>query len=257
MCLSARPDLVLLECGIEGARGLIDEVRGDDAHSRIPLIAIGTAEACHAATQAGAMDWMVPPLVGQLLAHRANTVLRSSRTERELLALRSERPHDETSSEVATIGPAPREHFLQRADALLRSPRQSRSHAAMLVISVEPSDGPAASAVLSACFSTLEKRLHEVLRTRAGQGLGSSAGPPVVLLEGREFTVLLEREERTQEAYKVARRIQQQLEKPLEIAEQKCAIQEWTYRTGRSPGERVARPNTGRATLPVGTNRAP
>jgi len=225
VCLSARPDLVLLECGIEGDRELLDEVRGRDAQSRIPLIAIGTAESCHEATRAGAMDWIVSPVVGRLLAHRADTVLRSVRMEREVLSLRAQLSPDESTSETASSGPAPRERFLQRADAILRSPRQGRSQAAMLVVSAEPSEGPMDPAAMSACLPTLTKRLRDVLLMREGLGSGPSASAPVILLEGREYTVLLERQERTQEAYKVARRIQQQLEKPVELDGRKFAIQ--------------------------------
>jgi len=224
-CLSARPDLVLLECGIEGAREIIDEVRGSDAISRIPLIAIGTPTACSESTQAGAMDWLVPPLVGQLLAHRADAVLRSSRMERELLSLRVQLSPDESTNESASSGPVPRERFLQRADAILRKPRQGRSNAALLVVSVESSEGPTDPVAMSACLPTLTKRLRDVLRMREGLGSGPSASAPVVLLEGREYTVLLERQERTQEAYKVARRLQQQLEKPIEIDGRKLSIQ--------------------------------
>jgi len=223
VCLSARPDLVLLECGIESARDLLDEVQGRDAPSRIPLIAIGTAESCHEATLAGAMDWIVAPVVGRLLAHRAGTVLRSAHMERELLSLRAQLSPEESTGETASSRPAPRERFLQRADAILRSPRQGRSQAAMLVVSAEPSEGPMDPAAMSACLPTLTKRLRDVLLVR--EGSGSSASAPVILLEGREYTVLLERQERTQEAYKVARRIQQQLEKPIELDGRKFAIQ--------------------------------
>lgn len=218
-CQADGPDLVLLECGVEGERALLEGLGLLDASARAAVVALGSSEACEEALRAGAADWMTTPIAGPLLVHRVGALLRAARAER---ALATTRTPDEDSDDATVSEPPPREHFLQRADAILRDPGQRRKHAAMLAISVEIADGPADEGALDACLPVLTRRLREVLRTRDGAGLGASG--PVALLADRGFAVLLEREERAQEAYKVARRIQQQLEKPVDALGKKWNI---------------------------------
>jgi len=211
-CQVQEPDVVLLDCGLDGAHELLAEIASRDAATRIPLVAVGSAEHCLAAVTAGAAEWIVLPAVGGLLVHRLAAVLQAARRERELERLREKRP----AGELAELSiPSPRERFLQKADATLRTPRQRGGHAAMLVLSLQVAGGTAVPGVLTACLHTLAERLSEVLS--AGDEAGASGtAVPMSMLEGCEFTVFLAWQERAGEAYKLARRLQQRLEQAVE-----------------------------------------
>jgi EAL domain-containing protein (putative c-di-GMP-specific phosphodiesterase class I)/GGDEF domain-containing protein len=219
----ARPDLVVCACALDGTAAFLDELAGPDGRAPIPWIAVGTTEQCAAAVAAGAHDWLVPPLAATLIVHRAKLALRAGSAERELVELRARAPADDSGD--ASAGLPPRERFLERADAMLRGARQRRDSAAMLAVSVEIGDGTDDAAALKACLPLLTKRLRDVLRSSDGLGAGAGSSAPVALLEGSEFTILIERQERTQEAYKVARRLQQELEKPIEIETRAYPVQ--------------------------------
>ncbi|MCY2958563.1 MAG: EAL domain-containing protein [Planctomycetota bacterium] len=221
-CRSARPALVLLECGLDPDHELAVEFGGAEGRPGIPWIAVGSSEQCQEAVRRGALDWIVAPVVAPLLLHRVESVLRGLRIESDAEAARLRLTAEEAASETAISGPAPREEFLQRADAVLRDPRQRRSDAAMLFLSIEVEDG--AEDAIATCLPTLSKRLRDVVRAREGSGAVQNVQAPLTLCEGHEFAVLLERQERPQDAYKVARRLQQQLERPVESAGRKFVV---------------------------------
>lgn len=225
VCQSARADLVLVDCGLGSVPELATELAGGGARSRIPWIAIGSIAQCQHALGLGAADWTVQPVAGPLLAHRVISVLRSARVERDLASTRFRLLADEVASEAAISAPPPRERFLQRADEVLCNPRTKKNSAALIAMSAEIADAPANADHVSACMTALSKRLREIVRTRDVGGSGTNVAGMVTLLEGSEFSVLLERQERPQDAYKVARRLQQQLEKPVEIEGRKLVIQ--------------------------------
>ncbi len=224
-CMATRPELVIVDCGVDAVPELATELAGGDARSRIPWIAIGTAAQCQIALRLGASDWTVTPIADSLFAHRVISVLRSVRVERDLASTRFRLAADEAAAEASISGSPPRERFLQRTDEVLRNPRTKKSSAALVMLSAEVADAQADASLVSACLATLTKRLRDMVRSREGSSGGAGTAGPVTLLEGSEFSVLLERQERPQEAYKVARRLQQQLEKPVEIDGRKCSVQ--------------------------------
>ncbi len=213
--LAQHPDVVLLGCCIEGARELLEEIAGRPVATRTPLIAIGPAAGCLEAVSAGAADWLVTPVVSGLLLNRVAAVLRAARCERDLAGLRDETPAEE---DVAASSPSPRERFLQRADAILRNPRQRGDNAALLVLSIQVTGSVVGSGALAACLPTLAERLSDVLCAGEDGGTARSA-VPMSMLEGRQFTVFLAHQEQAGEAYKIARRLQQQLEQTVELGD--------------------------------------
>ena len=179
-----RPDIVVLECGIEGARQLIDQMAG----RAVPLIAVGSAESCQRAVSAGAVDWIVPPVTGELLVHRVEAVLRAALSDRELVGLRAQFTAEDGGGE-ATPAATPRESFLRRADAILRDPRQRGDNAAMLVLSVRdrrPRGGAGCPGRVPAdAGAALERRAARGGWRRRGRARRSGPAEPVGRLRVR------------------------------------------------------------------------
>jgi EAL domain-containing protein (putative c-di-GMP-specific phosphodiesterase class I)/DNA-binding response OmpR family regulator len=222
-CVAERPDLVLLDAELAGLKDVIAELAASVPERDVPAVAVGLPQACLQAVEGGATDWIETPVDPRLLAHRANAALRTARLKRRVAALEARLPAAEPAPEPG--GPSACAAFQGRVDAALRNRHAARDHAAVLAISVQASEGPGAAPV-SACIPVLDRRLRETLRAR-DTTLAQPGNMPasLTLLDGAEFAVLLERQERPEDAYKVARRLQLELERPVELEGRRVTVQ--------------------------------
>jgi EAL domain-containing protein (putative c-di-GMP-specific phosphodiesterase class I)/PleD family two-component response regulator len=205
----SRPDLVLLDDALADAYALLREL---SAEGRAPVLVLTSPDGIERALAAGASDCITTPLHAASLRARVELALRCSRAEREVERL--------SGPESAGAGPGPSsEAFLSRLDAAIAGARADKGQIAVLHLGVELGSLREQDAIGRRVLDVTLQRFKDSLRSRdmVGRAMSDDATASVTVVGDGEISVVLDALERPQEAYKIARRLQQHLSQPIDV----------------------------------------
>ena len=215
--LDTRPDLVLVDAATEGAHDL---VRSLTIGSRAPVLVITSPHGIGEALSAGASDCVVTPFHTALLRARVEFALRCSRAERTVERL--SRGESAVGSEEHRHGLLAYDAFVTRVDEELANSRVGKGQVVVMYLHLDLSTALAgidSPATHDRALQVTVQRLKDGLRGRdtLGRPENEDLAPRAALVSDREIVVAFAGLERTADAYKIARRLQQQLSQPIEI----------------------------------------
>lgn len=215
--LDTRPDLVLVDATLDGAHEL---VRSLTIASRAPILVLTSPYGVDRALASGASDCIVTPVHAALLRARVEFALRCSRAERTIERLA--RGESDPGGEEHRHGLLAYDAFVQRVDEELASARAGKGQVVVMYVHLDFTTALAGVESPSSRDRVLQvtvQRLKDSLRSRDTLGRPDNVEPPAraALVSDREIVVAFAGMERTPDAYKIARRLQQQLSQPIEI----------------------------------------
>lgn len=211
-----RPDLVLIDAALRDAHELL---RALTAESRTPVLVMTSPYGVERALAAGASDCLVTPLHAALLKARVELALRCSRAEQELARIAA---RDGANNEPQRHGLSAFGSFLARLETTLLASRPEKGQIAVLYIGFDLHGAGLATIDEATMQRTLQitvQRLKGSLRSRdaVGQAAREDASASATLVSDGEIAIAFDALERPQDAYKIARRLQQQLAQPIDI----------------------------------------
>ena len=213
---ASRPDIVLLDAALQDAWELL---RSLVAESRAPVLVLTSPYSVDRALAAGASDCITTPVHAALLRARVELALRCSRAEREVQRLTEAASPVEVESSPARSSHAA---FLARLEAAITSARPEKGQIAVLHLGLDLGSmlgGLVEDAVGRRVLDVTMQRFKDSLRSRdtIGRALSEEATGSVTLVSDSEISVVLDALERPQDAYKIARRLQQHLAQPIDV----------------------------------------
>lgn len=217
--LDTRPDLVLIDATLTDAHEL---VRTLTIGSRVPVLVMTSPYGVERALAAGASDCIVTPLSAALLRARVEFALRCSRAERTVERLT--RSTTSSTSDEQRHGLLAYEGFAARLESKLASAREGKGQVVVMHLSIDfPAGAP--EALRTRAMQVTVQRLKDGLRSRDTVGRTDiDHAANAALISDREIVVAFAGLERAQDAYKIARRLQQQMSQPIDIDEQQITL---------------------------------
>jgi predicted signal transduction protein with EAL and GGDEF domain len=182
------------------------------AESSVPVLVLTSPYGVERALSSGASDCITTPVHAALLRARVELALRCSRAEREVARL--------SGPVSSSMGSGPScVAFHARLDAAIASARGDRGQVAVLHVAVEVDTLRGQESVRRRVLDVTLQRLKDTLRSRDALGRPSCDEPAssVALVSDSEISVALDALERPQDAYKIARRLQQHLAQPIDV----------------------------------------
>ncbi len=218
--LDTRPDLVLVDAAVSGAHELVHTLA---MGSRTPVLVMTSPYGVERALSAGASDCIVTPLSSALLRARVDFALRCSRAERTVERLTRASPA--AAADENRHGLLAYEALVARLESKLASAREGKGQVVVMYLGL---DYPplAADALRERAMQVTVQRLKDGLRSRDTVGrtddLDNAAN--AALISEREIVVAFGGLERAQDAYKIARRLQQQLSQQIDLDDQHMTL---------------------------------
>jgi diguanylate cyclase (GGDEF)-like protein len=219
LCTETNPEVVVVDGSLDGAKPLLEELARRKRSFTIVLTAV---EHAAQALADGAHDCITTPVRAELLVRRIELALRHAQLERDVAVLRAGFVASGTEADDFT-GLSCSTSFLTQLETSIQGARPERGAFAVVHVAIDLDSALAGCTDSGAARDVLQvtaQRLKDGLRSRdtIGRTRGESPGSNLAWIDRGELAIMLGPLERPQDAYKITRRLQEQLLQPIAVS---------------------------------------